>query len=614
MNRYEMLIRVLDGIRKEAAQAKHVKLYAADTENPEALWQARSRAYIHLYLKVMFGLRDFVEREAYVTDGAYDGGVDGYYIDTDAKQILFIQSKLRRSESNFESTTITAGELLAVQVRRILDGETLDACGEPYNGKIQGLQRRVGEILDLGRYSFRVVILANMDSGLTPSDLRRLTDGYDAEVFDFARAYKELLLPVLQGSLFKAKEIAISLDLSNKAAGSKISYSATVPEFDCDITVVFVPILEIARLMSEYRNSILRYNPRSYLEIVGEGVNRAVRDTVLKAKGNDFALLNNGITLICDESTVSEQSGRKHKAQFYLRNPQIINGGQTAYTLSLIYDETPAEDREALLAGQEVLVKAIALTPHDETAEHEAGRRILIDRISSATNSQTAVTFADRISGEDQRIEAQVAVYERFGVLVELKRGEFGEGVRAGYIDREDLLERTLFQRLYYIANRAFADSLRKKVVRVPFPEDMVGNPAALDRFYFAYRVWREVSGTRRSWQVRSLQEVLPKIYAAMVLADGQGGIAGSDSVAVAQRVQSLWPAYLQDCDHDPKFYGDWVKAHLHPGKRKRNEPFVPRRTVMDELDDYFAVPGTGASSAGTGKVQLTPSVDNPEP
>ncbi len=591
MNRYAMLVRVLDGIRDEAARAKHIKLYAEGAKDPEAIWQARSRAYIHLYLKVMFGLRDFAERESYVTDGAYDGGVDGYFIDTEKKQIIFIQSKLRRSESNFETTAITLDELLAVQARRIMDGETLDDCGEPYNGKILGLQRRVQEILDLGRYAVRVVILANLDTKRSASDLRRLTDGYEVEVFDFSRAYRELLLPVLQGSLFQAREIAISLDLSNKAAGSKISYSAQVPEFDCDITVVFVPIIEIARLMSEYRNSILRYNPRSYLDIVGEGVNSAVRDTVLRSNGNDFALLNNGITLICDESKVSEQSGRKHKAQFYLLNPQIINGGQTAYTLSLIYDDTPEDQRETVFSGQEVLVKAIALTPHDPVAQHEAARRTLIDRISSATNSQTAVSFADRISGEDDRIAAQLAVYERFGLLVELKRGQFGEGVRAGYIDAGEILERTLFQRLYVVANGVFYQCLSRKIVKLPYPTDMATDIARLDRFYFAYRIWREVSGVRKTWQVRKLQETLPKVYAGLVLADAAGGIDKTEPLKVAAELKERWADYLIDCQHDAGQYPEWVKANADKAKLRRQKGVRGTETVAEELERYFSEP-----------------------
>ena len=481
MNRFASLIRVLDGIRSEAEAARHTRLYATDSSDQEAIWQARARAYVHLYLKVMFGIREFSDREQLVTDGSFDGGIDGYYIDRTSKRIYLIQSKLRRSEEGFEGTPISVHEILAMQVRRVLGGEELDECGETYNGKILGLQRNFRDIVDQGRYKIIVIILANVAVSYSTSDLRRLTDGYDTQVFDFKRAYKDLLLPVVSGNLFRAQEISIQLDSSNKSAGSKISYDA------------------------------------------GDGVNRAVRQTVLKRSGNDFALLNNGITIICDESGISEQSGRKHKAQLYLRNPQIINGGQTAYTLSLVYDETSEDDREAVFAGQEVLVKAIALTPSNSESGQETKRRNLIERISTATNSQTAVSYADRVSGDDNRLEAQAALYEHHGVLVEFKRGEYTEGVRAGYIAEEDVVERSIFQRLYFVANGRFSASLRKRIIREPFPGDVATDMQKMHRFNQALILWKIFTAKQSKSQHYTNLLLITKIAAALRLLDTNG-------------------------------------------------------------------------------------------
>jgi hypothetical protein len=102
-----MLVRVLDGIRSEARGTKFASIYACDSETIEEIWQARARAYIHLYLKVKFGLSDFGDREAYVTDGGRDGGIDGYFIDSQLHIVYLIQSKFRNSEDNFETKQIT---------------------------------------------------------------------------------------------------------------------------------------------------------------------------------------------------------------------------------------------------------------------------------------------------------------------------------------------------------------------------------------------------------------------------------------------------------------------------------------------------------------------------
>jgi hypothetical protein len=162
MTRYDMLVRVLDGIRAEAVGTNIESLYACRSVVTEEIWQARARAYIHLYLKVMFGVSEFKDREAYVTDGGHDGGVDGYYIDSSARTVYLLQSKFRHSEDNFENKPITSDELLAMQINRILGGEELDNDGVKYNGKIAGLQRRISQVADIGRYSYKVVIIANV--------------------------------------------------------------------------------------------------------------------------------------------------------------------------------------------------------------------------------------------------------------------------------------------------------------------------------------------------------------------------------------------------------------------------------------------------------------------
>lgn len=142
MGKYLMLLNVLDKIREEAAPAGFKARYIAGTTDVDQINQERARAFIHLYLKVSFGLLDFIEREHFITDGTNDGGVDGYYIDKESRMIYFIQSKFRTNEENFANKKISFEELLAMDVGRIIDGHAQDEKGNSYNGKILGLQRR----------------------------------------------------------------------------------------------------------------------------------------------------------------------------------------------------------------------------------------------------------------------------------------------------------------------------------------------------------------------------------------------------------------------------------------------------------------------------------------
>lgn len=150
--KYQMLLRILDAIRAEANGSKWAQQYACESIDEDEIRQARAKAFIHLYLKVMFGLMEFAERESFITDGNNDGGVDGYYIDHETKRIYLIQAKFRNTERNFESKEVEVGELLVMDIDRITGGKAESAAGDAYNGKIQGLIRRISaHILQVSR-------------------------------------------------------------------------------------------------------------------------------------------------------------------------------------------------------------------------------------------------------------------------------------------------------------------------------------------------------------------------------------------------------------------------------------------------------------------------------
>lgn len=120
MTKYETLLVVLDKLCSEAPP--RLKRYHPQPTDLDKLNQARSRALIHLYLKVKFGLLRFEEREHFLTDKGGDGGIDAYFIDRDHRVIYALQSKFRTKEENFEKKNIEPEELLAMQLGGHLEG------------------------------------------------------------------------------------------------------------------------------------------------------------------------------------------------------------------------------------------------------------------------------------------------------------------------------------------------------------------------------------------------------------------------------------------------------------------------------------------------------------
>jgi hypothetical protein len=166
--------------------------------------------------------------------------------------------------------------------------------------------------------------------------------------------------------------------------------------------------------------------------------------------------------------------------------------------------------------NKEVLVKVITLNTSD-THDDPAHRLELIEQISTATNQQTAVTNADRLSNEKSQLEIQNMIFERYGLLYERKRGEFGDGRHSGYVEPEQIINRNLFIRIYVAANGEFYRKTSRKLFAQyarfgEIPTDTV----KLDRFYWGFICYTQmVRNVRGREALRQYQRMLlAKVYA----------------------------------------------------------------------------------------------------
>lgn len=438
--KYQALVKVLDRIISDAPEKLKKKRYSISGDEVN---RSRSLAYIHLYLMARHGVTSFEARDQLITDGSYDGGLDAYYIDNATKVISVIQAKFRTTSENFSDKKIDADELLAMDLSRISRGEECDSYGNKYNGKILGFQRALKQLKSPGAYEWKVIILANTD--YKKEYLDKLTGGFESEVFDYAKAYSKLLFPVISGNYYDPDELEVSINLAN-AQHPRIQYDVDLGEMKSNITVLFVPTLEIAKVLHKYKNSILKYNPRSYLEMRRNSVNDEIKNTIVNCDNNEFALFNNGITIISSDCFFCDRIGIKNKASLSLKMPQIINGGQTAFTLSRIYEQciTDGDIEFTPFIGKEVLVKIISFPKQDEDTETGYSKNVieLIEKISKATNSQNPIDAADKRANDDHHIKFQAYVFDKAGLFYERKRGEFADGIKNHYISRDLLIKR----------------------------------------------------------------------------------------------------------------------------------------------------------------------------
>jgi len=600
--KYETLVHILDQLRKEAP-SEYKKYHALDTEI-EKLNAARSRAFIHLFLKVRFGLLDFKEREYYITDKSGDGGIDAYYINKEMKIIYFIQTKFRTTVDNFEEKRITFDELLRMDVDRITAGEDVDEDGSEYNGKIKQLQRDINEVADIGRYTYKITVLANLKN-VKQSKLRKLTGGFPASVFDYEKTYKDLVFPIVSGTYYNEKELCITLNLSNTSfSSSRISYNVDTSFKSCDISLVFVPTNEIGKILYKYKNSILKFNPRSYLELANNTVNKEISNTIIERGTNEFALFNNGITMLSEGTNFNERVGVKDQAQVVVTNPQIINGGQTAYTLSRLYEQMiKGRQKENIFDSKEVLLKIITFNiAVDDNKEEQLQ---LIEDISKATNQQTPVEEADRRSNDKIQVELQRLLFERYGYYYERKRGEFADGVKEKYIERSQIIDRDIFLRLCMSCDFRPAVA-RRNSSKVIFREDnfqkTLTDSNREAEYFYAYNCYKLLNAIERNFAkepnnrygvVNFGQALRYGKYAVVAVCNRMSEDKDIDSVEnIVNDVLSRWldfESFAISCLTNSTYFKIYIDPDTEEKQKELNfSGYYKGRTIDNDLKTYF--------------------------
>lgn len=435
-NRFNTLINILDKIIEKNSAIS--PLFKIDNSNPESLNAIRCRAFIYLYFESEFNISDFSSIESYITEGGNDGGLDAYYIDNPKKIIYLIQSKFRKNK--FENKLISADELAKMEVERILLGrdDYFDKNGNklPFNSKIKKFQETISV---LENYEKKVIILANVKKPngkdlYSEKTIKKLIGDYKFEIFNFEKSYNKTVFSLCSGTNYDPEEITITIDVPenikemvDKNIKTSIGAVRTI--------VLFVPTLEIAKIMEKYKNAILLHNPRNYLSLEKNEVNKKISNSLTGNQSNDFSILNNGITILANNIKIDRKDGIE-KEDIIITAPQLINGAQTAFTLSRILNKNTNQNKK-FFVGKEVLLRIIEI--NDSKLKQS-----FVEKISDATNQQTKIIEADRRSNDPIQIGIQQDLFNKFGYFYARKKGEFDNGLTNKYLDKELIIDREI--------------------------------------------------------------------------------------------------------------------------------------------------------------------------
>jgi len=220
--------------------------------------------------------------------------------------------------------------------------------------------------------------------------------------FNF-RAIGAFELTELTDQIHRSKR-KVSLDIKILSDIHKCSYIEHFTE-DTKAIICTVTGTELARIASsEPRDAIFDMNVRPFYGSRGK-VNSQILESCTKEDSSYFWFLNNGITMVCDEATLTPIPG---EAFVRVKNAQIVNGCQTSVSIR------EASEKKLLQDNVKVLLKIYSTRKED-----------LASKITLSTNNQNKITDRDLRANEPVQKLIQKEIKDRFGYLYERKNKEY---------------------------------------------------------------------------------------------------------------------------------------------------------------------------------------------
>lgn len=367
---------------------------------------SREHAFQRYVLETVFDvLPDDVDQ--HIIDGGGDRGVDIIYIDHSSRIINICSTKtvsgFKQSQKNFPGKEVDklisfVDELLSVS----------DFLIESANPALQQRIRLGWDILETDHYDIKVHLFSNQ-LPLALTEARRLTAALGEKNVSLHEHHLYELSHGVARSYSPQFTKSIKLIRDNCFECTEDSHRGLTAK---------IALLDLFQFLMDgssrdFDNRLLRENVRYFLG-TKNGVNKDIRAALMSGNASEFWAANNGITLTCDQYVATAGASFPIK----LKNPRIINGGQTAHVIHSVGRDTPV-----LLNGVSVTVKII-----------ETSDRQLVRRIAFGSNNQSRVL--DRDLRADDPFQHELAdALATMGIFYRRKRGETSHGANIPILD-----------------------------------------------------------------------------------------------------------------------------------------------------------------------------------
>ncbi len=267
------------------------------------------------------------------------------------------------------------------------------------------------EIQDTEINQFKFVIISNNTLSKQVKNLR--TDDFlerpmSIEVWTIERFYESFISD--------ANEIIEINTKDYDCEGIPVLKANIGDNVDYDAYLGIIPGKFLGKIYINFTGKLLQGNVRAFLSERG-AVNKGIRQTITNHP-EQFFTYNNGIAIVARSIKLSPDGTKV----VYLKDPQIINGGQTTASIANAIIKKTLKDQEHGLDNLYVPLKLTVLNVGDDMdVDEETHYETMTQKISEYANSQNAVNPADFFSNHP--FHKQMEKLSR-SVLAPMKSGE----------------------------------------------------------------------------------------------------------------------------------------------------------------------------------------------
>ena len=124
----------------------------------------------------------------------------------------------------------------------------------------------------------------------------------------------------------------VPIEINFEQSGYKVPCIVNeIENSDYQSWLAIIPGIALADIYEQYGARLLEQNVRSFLQFRNK-INKGIRNTILKEQ-HMFMAFNNGIAATAEEVTIVNLPDNQGKAIAYVKDFQIVNGGQTTASI-----------------------------------------------------------------------------------------------------------------------------------------------------------------------------------------------------------------------------------------------------------------------------------------